>query len=109
MKKEICVMLIFAIVLLWLPCIVLTATSTDELKDIDTVKILFEESGKVESIKTENYIIGAVMAQMPAKFEDNALKAQAVLAHTYILHRRMNETDKPSSQLKGADVSDDYT
>ncbi|MGN1114762.1 MAG: stage II sporulation protein D [Oscillospiraceae bacterium] len=109
MKKEICVILIFAVILLSLPCIVLTTAGSNKIQDIDTVKILFEESGKVESVKTESYIIGAVMAQMPADFNDNALKAQAVLAHTYILHRRISETDKPTDGLKGADISDDST
>ena len=53
------------------------------------------------------YLIGAVFAQMPASFEPEALKAQAVLCHTYILRQHIIEESSPTAELKGADFSTD--
>ena len=108
MRKHIGIMLIFALSLVLIPCIaffdttgILTSTSRD------TVKFLFTDTGKISEIPLEEYVVGAVLAQMPADFEDEALKAQAVLAHTYILRRQMTENESPDKNLKGADISDD--
>ena len=109
MRKQIGIMLIFGAFLVLIPCITFLNTSQvkSDTATSDSVKILFTESGKVEEISTEDYMIGAVLAQMPADFEQEALKAQAVLAHTYILRRQMTENDSPDKSLKGADISDD--
>lgn len=47
--------------------------------------LLHDESGNVHSESLESYIVGAVMGEMPASFEIEALKAQAVAARTYAL------------------------
>ena len=52
-------------------------------------------------------MIGSVLAQMPAEFDEEALKAQAVLAHTYICRRQLSEAQSPTPALKGALISDD--
>lgn len=44
-------------------------------------------SHKVQKMETEEYLKGVVAAEMPANFEMEALKAQAVLARTYVLRR----------------------
>ena len=49
--------------------------------------------GKVKTIKLEEYTLGVLLAEMPASFELEALKAQAVAARTYAL-RRMSLQDK---------------
>ena len=54
-------------------------------------------------------MIGSVLAQMPADFDEEALKAQAVLAHTYICRRQLSEAQSPTPALKGALISDDST
>ena len=41
-----------------------------------SVKILFTESNKISEISMQEYMVGAVFAQMPADFDDEALKAQ---------------------------------
>ena len=46
---------------------------------------------------------------MPADFDEEALKAQAVLAHTYICRRQLSEAQSPTPALKGALISDDST
>lgn len=42
---------------------------------------------EVVTLGLEEYIVGVVMAEMPASFELEALKAQAVVARTYTTHR----------------------
>lgn len=49
-------------------------------------------SGQVISIALEDYIIGVVGAEMPASFNIEALKAQAVAARTYALKRSSDGT-----------------
>ena len=44
----------------------------------------------VEQQELEEYLVGVVLAEMPASFEEEALKAQAVVARTYTL--RANQT-----------------
>lgn len=41
--------------------------------------------GTVKDMELEEYLIGVVLAEMPASFEVEALKAQAVVARTYTL------------------------
>ena len=72
-----------------------------------SVSILHTESGEVETISEREYAIGAVFAQMPADFEPEALKAQAVLAYTYAARRRLIEEQSPTPELGGALMSDD--
>lgn len=44
-------------------------------------------SGQIISISLEDYVVGVVGAEMPASFNSEALKAQAVAARTYALKR----------------------
>lgn len=43
---------------------------------------------KVKLLPLEEYLVGVVAAEMPAEFESEALKAQAVAARTYVLKRK---------------------
>jgi stage II sporulation protein D len=54
----------------------------------------------------ERFLLGAVAAEMPASFEPEALKAQAVTARTNVLY---NMLVAPKSRHPGVDVCDDYT
>lgn len=59
---------------------------------------------KVETLPLEVYVEGVVAAEMPAEFEIEALKAQALAARTYIIRRlaEQNFSDVP----QGAHVTD---
>ncbi|MEW9110800.1 MAG: stage II sporulation protein D [Cytobacillus gottheilii] len=48
---------------------------------------------KVENLAMEDYLVGVVSAEMPAEFEDEALKAQALTARTYIVQHLMKDQD----------------
>lgn len=47
-------------------------------------------SGQVVSLTLEDYVTGVVASEMPASFNTEALKAQAVAARTYALKRTAN-------------------
>ena len=49
--------------------------------------LIFNRStGEIEEIPVEQYVTGALCAEMPATFHSEALKAQAVSAHTWALY-----------------------
>lgn len=51
------------------------------------VELLHTKSGEVEEMSMEEYLVGVVSAEMPANFELEALKAQAVVARTYTAYK----------------------
>lgn len=107
MKKQLEIMLVFSILLMLIPCIAfINSPGKSPPSNTNAVKILFTETDEIQEIPMEDYLIGAVLAQMPADFSEEALKAQAVLAHTYILRRQLTEAENPTDKLNGADISD---
>lgn len=59
---------------------------------------------KIENVPLEEYVVGVLAMEMPADFELEALKAQALAARTYVVRQMLSE-----QKLKvpnGADVSD---
>ncbi len=74
-----------------------------------TIPVLID--GSVQYLKLDEYLTGVVAAEMPASFPEEALKAQAVAARTYIIHKRWlvesGETIDPMH--KGAIMCDDHT
>lgn len=70
-------------------------------------KVLDIESGQVLEVPVRDYVIGAVCAEMPASFHEEALKAQAVAAHTYAERQRLRAKASPVPELGGADFSND--
>ncbi len=46
--------------------------------------------GSLEHMDLESYLIGVVLAEMPASFEPEALKAQAIVARTYAWKRHQD-------------------
>lgn len=54
---------------------------------------LLQDDGSIFQLELEDYVLAVVAAEMPAKFDIEALKAQAVLARTYAL-KRSTATDK---------------
>ncbi len=79
--------------------------STYDYKKYKTVKVLHTKTKKVEELKLDEYLYGVVSAEMPASFEEEALKAQAVVARTYTLYKIINNSKKH----KNADICDDST
>jgi len=51
------------------------------------VRVYLAEEGRVETVPLEIYVRGVVAGEMPADFEPEALKAQAIAARTYIIRK----------------------
>lgn len=64
-----------------------------EEKELETkpkevmIKVYDPSTSKIEEMELENYIVGVVAAEMPASFEIEALKAQAVAARTFATYK----------------------
>ncbi len=84
-----------------------STTSSAVVESCTSYQMLDITSGKVEEISVRDYLIGAVCAEMPATFEIEALKAQAVAAHTYAERQHLLEQESPTAELYGADFSND--
>ena len=65
-----------------------TTTTTSKAKVDNNIYINLKRNGKVQKIELEEYIIGVVGAEMPAAFNIEALKAQAIISRTYALKAR---------------------
>lgn len=81
--------------------------ASEETASADIYRVLDVSTGEVIEVSAEEYIVGAVCAEMPATFETEALKAQAVAAHTYAERQRLRELENPTPELCGADFSND--
>lgn len=57
------------------------------------VSVYRTQNQQVKKLPLEEYVKGVVAAEMPADFEMQALKAQALTARTYIIKMLLNETD----------------
>ncbi len=77
--------------------------NNSDVTDSTSFRILNTENDKVTKIKTEDYIFSVVAAEMPALYEEEALKAQAVAAYTFALSRKAENKDK------SYDITTDYT
>ncbi|WGG45497.1 stage II sporulation protein D [Rossellomorea sp. DA94] len=77
--------------------------SVEELADSVEVAVYRSSQDLIEKLPLEQYVVGVVAGEMPADFEKEALKAQALAARTYMVNQLMS--DDPSVP-KGADVTD---
>lgn len=60
-------------------------------KNYGTVKLLHTKTGKIEEVSIDDYLCNVVSAEMPASFEQEALKAQAIVARTYTIYKINNK------------------
>jgi len=68
--------------------------NTYDYKNYQTIKLLHSATGQIEEIKLDEYLYGVVASEMPANFELEALKAQAVVARTYTIYKMINDNSK---------------
>lgn len=75
-------------------------TATDPLPNIQ-IAVYRTSTGTIENVPLESYIRGVVASEMPAEFELEALKAQALAARTYIIRRLVDKdlTDSPEGSV----------
>jgi stage II sporulation protein D len=63
---------------------------TEKNYEEDTVSVFLASANKAVDMETFDYIVGAVASEMPASYETEALKAQAVACYSYMLWVREN-------------------
>lgn len=80
-----------------------TTLSEYDYKNYGTIKLLHHETGEVEEVALDTYLCNVVSAEMPADYEFEALKAQAVVARTYTIYKIQNK------KHENADICDDST
>ncbi|MDO4749252.1 MAG: stage II sporulation protein D [Eubacteriales bacterium] len=78
--------------------------SSSSLKDSELL-LTCQMDGELREVSMADYLPGVLAAEMPASFEPEALKAQAVAARSYILRRAM----APPSAHPEAAVCGDYS
>ncbi|HYE68140.1 MAG TPA: SpoIID/LytB domain-containing protein, partial [Anaerovoracaceae bacterium] len=71
------------------------------------INVYLHETGKTESVAFEDYVKGVVAGEMPASFEMEALKAQAVAARTYSLSKIIRSGSGGNPDHPSAPVCDD--
>lgn len=74
-----------------------------QYKDYATIKLLHKTTNKIEELKLDDYLLGVVSAEMPANYEIEALKAQAIVARTYTIYM----IEKNANKHEGANICDD--
>ena len=71
------------------------------------VKVWHVQTNIIEEIELDEYLLGVVSAEMPADFDMEALKAQAVVARTYTIFKIVN--NKENAKHQNADICDEST
>lgn len=115
MKK----ILIMTIFILFIPFIIVNFFSIDYKKEINLkyassmiIRVKRMNSGDIEEIPFEEYIVGVLAGEMPIYFEKEAFKAQAVAARSYALKRKEynvnNEYDVVDSIMNQVYLDNNY-
>lgn len=84
--------------------------SIDEiLQEGKKIKVFIAEENKLSEMYLEDYVRGVVCAEMPAAFNIEALKAQAIAARTYAVTRMKANGGVGCNKDKDADICTDNT
>lgn len=58
------------------------------------VRVYRTKTGKIDVVPLEEYVMGVVAGEMPVSFKEEALKAQAVAARSYIMYKILKNNNK---------------
>ena len=78
----------------------------DSLPKVSEIKVFMSKENTIKELSLEAYVTGVVAAEMPAEFEVEALKAQAVAARTYALAHVAELGGVPCKNANGASLCD---
>lgn len=116
--KKIIIYVLFVTVLVFILPIIFTnkfeQVSTKEVEmgieiekydygNLSTVKLLHTETGIVEDIVLDKYLCGVLAAEIPATYNEESLKAQAIVARTYTIYNIKNV-----NKHENADICDSF-
>lgn len=91
MKK----ILLFTLIIILIPVLIIGLNNKEELLykikygsiSNKVIKVKRNSTGNIDEVPLEEYVIGVVAGEMPASFNIEALKAQAVASRTYALKK----------------------
>ena len=66
-----------------------TKETTSKIEE-SNIKIKINKNNEIKELNLEDYIVGVVAGEMPASFDIEALKAQAIASRTYALYKIEN-------------------
>ncbi|MBR3696747.1 MAG: SpoIID/LytB domain-containing protein [Clostridia bacterium] len=110
LKMFLIIVISFLIPILFTKRVKISETISEKVEDNNsfnydnnmTIRLLHSQTGEVENLDLDVYLYGVVSAEMPASYELEALKAQAVVARTYTIYKMIN-----GSKHENADICDD--
>ena len=73
------------------------------IEEKENIKLLLTEENIIDEMPFDDYLIGVLIGEVPATYELEAIKAQAIVARTYTMHKLKYN---PSAH-DGADMCDD--
>ncbi|MGN0173532.1 MAG: stage II sporulation protein D [Acutalibacteraceae bacterium] len=76
---------------------------TTKAQNEETVKVYMSKTKKINEVKINEYLLGVCLTEMDESYHNEAIKAQAVAAHTLLLYRKAENSDKDY------DITDDYS
>ena len=115
MKK----ILIITIIIIFIPFLIVNFFKLDKKEEIKLkymsntiIRVKRVDTGNIDKIFFEEYIVGVLAGEMPIYFEKEALKAQAVAARSYALKRieynKDNDYDVVDSIMNKVYLDNDY-
>lgn len=69
-------------------------TSPYNYSDYGNINLLNSNTGEISQMNLDEYLLGVVSAEMPASYDIEALKAQAVVARTYTIYTIAHNNSK---------------
>ena len=85
---------VYTLIIVFIPFIIVMVFNIDKKEEIalnyvsnTIISVKRVNSGDIEYLPLEEYIVGVLAGEMPIYFEKEAFKAQAVAARSYALKR----------------------
>lgn len=72
---------------------------TNDKTTKEAVQVAVTIDNNVNYIDLDDYLLGVVAGEMPAKFEEEALKAQVVASRTFVYNRNLSVDNTTNSQV----------
>jgi len=112
--KKLIIYLFFIILLIFLLPIIFTNNIEEvgveqseerpyDYGSLSTIKLLHTEAKNIEELGLDEYLYGVLSAEIPATYDEEALKAQAIVARTYTIYQV-----KTRDNHENADICDSF-
>ncbi len=94
MRKFITIGLVFILLIYIIPLSTLITKKEKKIFNGETISVYDTDTDEVLKVSLEEYVLKALSKEMPASFEKEALKAQAVAIRTYTLKKKQTKNEK---------------